>query len=149
MDYKNQLKDKKPRKTIYPTAKQDKIRNKIERLAKKIGKQHPVEKIYLFGSLLEGKFGKYEKPFGNRKRKGSDIDLLIITKKDFKPNWKLIGKYKSNDLYIIAITHKIHEIHGIVFNERKHLKKEAKKYGLFLNKTNSRKVRLLFSKHGE
>jgi len=135
----------KPRKVIYPVAKQAVIYQRIKRKANMIGRGYPIRKIFLFGSLAQRKFGVYERPFGSRKKKGSDIDLLILPRHNFTPKWKLLGKYESNDLYLIGVIDRTHEIHGIVYNEKEHSKEMAQKYGLPLQGGGkSRNLILLF-----
>ena len=80
--------EKRPRKTIFSKSEQRKIFEKAKNFVlNDLLPNSKINKILMFGSLVEGTFGKYEKPFKNRIF--SDVDILIFVEDNFKipSNW--------------------------------------------------------------
>ena len=74
----------KPEKIIYDNQKL--ILNKIVDFIRTILNEN-VKEAYLFGSVVNGKFGKYAENY--KSHEGSDIDLIVFIKNRKVPNnWK-------------------------------------------------------------
>ena len=61
-----------------------------------------IVKANVYGSVIQREIGLYEKEYdiwNNHKRKGSDIDVVVIAEKGFKPpkSWIFIKSYKDYD----------------------------------------------------
>ncbi len=85
----------RPKKIVLSKSEQKKIFEKVKKFVLKDLLPNPkINKILMFGSLVKGTFGKYEKPF--KKRIYSDVDILLFVEDDFKvpKHWKehFIGK---------------------------------------------------------
>ncbi len=113
------MKRQKPDKIIYKNQKE--IHNKIFNFIRSNLPKEVVE-AYLFGSLVERKFGKYSEKF--RSYEGSDIDVIIIIPTEkIPPHWKNLNISRGWwDLYRggkIEIDGTIHKIDLMVVKEGK------------------------------
>lgn len=100
----------KPKKEIYPC--QEDIKRQILKKIIPILIENGISDAFLFGSLLNGDFGKYDEIFG--RHKGSNVNILTFIKnKNIPKEWKYIGKFNSLKIYEISkytkddIKHKI------------------------------------------
>lgn len=122
---------KKPNKKIYKGQKQ--IQKKIINfLLPKLKEIPQIEKAYLWGSIINGDFGVYQKKW--REHIGSDIDLIILLKKhcrvpkEFK--YLEIDKlwfkgYKPREFRKIKIEGNEHKV-DILLIKRSHIKDAMK-----------------------
>ena len=98
----------RPKKTVFPESRQKKILEKAKKFVLVDLLPNPkINKIVLFGSLVEGKFGEYEKPFKDRKY--SDVDVLLMVEENFEvPNqW---GEHFHCEMYDVYNAHMMDEI---------------------------------------
>jgi probable phosphoglycerate mutase len=99
----------KPDKEVYPN--QEVIKSEVINAVSSILKKEGIDNFYLFGSIVENKFGKYNEKFG--RHDGSNIDILVFDKNEVSQKWKFIGKRGIFDIYEIGklkyngIKHKI------------------------------------------
>tara|TARA_Y100000034_G_C6746049_1_gene331362 strand:- start:282 stop:674 length:393 start_codon:yes stop_codon:yes gene_type:complete len=100
----------KPKKIIYPN--QESIHKKIVNHLKSVLPKE-VSEAYLFGSLANKEFGKYESLYNGHE--GSDIDVIIIIPHNKIPKqWKNLNiskswwdLYRGEDITINKTDHKI------------------------------------------
>lgn len=100
----------KPKKIIYEN--QEEVHSIIVNYVKNLLPKETI-KAYLWGSVVERKFGKYVEKYGSHD--GSDIDIIvIINKKDIPLNWKYLNTekrwwklYRTKGIEINKIIHKI------------------------------------------
>lgn len=90
------MKDR-PKKNVFPKSEQREILKRAKEFV--LGDLLPnpkINKIILFGSLIEGKFGEYGKPYKDRKY--SDVDVLLFVEEDFEvpDDW---GEHFHCDMY--------------------------------------------------
>lgn len=78
----------KPDKIVYEN--QEKVYERVLDFARK--KLKGVREAYLWGSLVEGKFSKYEEKYGSHE--GSDIDVIVFSD-DVFDNWKYLNTERS------------------------------------------------------
>ena len=82
--------EKKPEKRVLHQWVQSELRREAEdRIKEKLLPDEDLDEIRLFGSLVEGKFGKYKEP--DKGQHYSDIDVILKVKKNFKipEEWEL------------------------------------------------------------
>ncbi len=90
----------RPKKTIFPESKQKQLREKVQKyVLKMLLPDSAINKIILFGSLVKGNFGRYEKSFKGRDL--SDIDVLLFVEESFEipKNWKQQYTLDLYDIY--------------------------------------------------
>ena len=134
----------KPRKKPYPLSHQTRILKKVEiLLEKEFEKNQNIEEILIFGSILNGTFGIYEKPTRNG-RLGSDIDVLIIVNNNFETNWTLLGKYPGSNKYLLGSIEDKHWIQVLTYNPNKYDYKDALNMGMPITKERRKKAKVLF-----
>ena len=81
----------KPQKIIYEN--QEEVHSLILSHLKSILPKEVV-KAYLWGSVVERTFGKYEKMYCSHE--GSDIDVIVIIDEEYIPsNWKFLNTEKE------------------------------------------------------
>ncbi len=81
----------KPEKIIYEN--QEEIYNKILNFVISILPKEVIE-AYLWGSVIERKFGVYRKKYGSNE--GSDIDVVVMIPKEKIPyGWKYLNTQKE------------------------------------------------------
>ena len=100
----------KPEKTIYENQKEihEKIVSKIKRNYLKYMKE-----LYLIGSLVDGKFGKYAEQYEGYY--GSDVDLVGIPI-TIPKEWKYEGEfYNWNTKYTLGEVKIKKTVHPIIF----------------------------------
>jgi predicted nucleotidyltransferase len=132
----------RPKKSILPEDEQKEILEKVKEFVLDDLLPNPkINKIILFGSLVKGTFGKYEKTYKNRIY--SDIDILVMVEDDFEvqDEWK---SHFSCGLYDV---YNVHELDGKIpiqylvctkkSYEKEENQEEAEKWGvpLLLNKS--------------
>ena len=89
---KHELKGK-PRKALLKKKYQMEALKKAKSIARKIKKYPKVDSVYIGGSVVTGKLGKYERKWAIRNY--SDIDLFILLKgriSDVTPTYKKLRK---------------------------------------------------------
>lgn len=81
----------KPEKIIYENQKE--VYNQILIFVKSLLPSEVVN-AYLWGSVVEGKFGRYKEKFGDHE--GSDIDVIVIIPNEkIPPHWKYLNTQKD------------------------------------------------------
>jgi len=136
----------KPRKKLYSVQDQKRIFEKVKKILKKeFDKNKYIKEILVFGSLVNGTFGVYERPTRN-KREGSDIDVFIIVDDDFECDWKLMKEFPGGDKYFLGTVEKIHWIQAFTYNPNKDDYKDALAGSLPVTKTRRNKAKVLFSR---
>jgi len=124
----------RPRKTIFSKSEQKKIFEKVKNFVLNDLLPNPkINKIIMFGSLVKGTFGKYEKPFKHRMY--SDIDILLLVENNFRvpKKWKLHISCKLYKVFNITKLDRKILIQYMVcrkksYTNKKH-QKEAEKWG--------------------
>ncbi|ACI20645.1 nucleotidyltransferase family protein [Thermodesulfovibrio yellowstonii] len=112
---KNYLLEKNEKKLAIKTKERDEILSMIRRLSK-LWEKYGVERVYLYGSMVEFSFNKY-----------SDIDIAVEPDLDFENLLKLyseINRYSKREVDIrllseLPFREKIRK-EGILVYERKH-----------------------------
>ncbi len=133
----------RPRKTIFSKPDQKKIFEEIKNFVLNDLLPNPkINKIIMFGSLVKGIFGKYDKPFKHRMY--SDVDILLLVENNFiiPKKWKLHFSCELYDVFNIAKLGKKFLIQYMVckkksYQNKKH-QKEAEKWGIPLLLTKGR-----------
>ena len=105
------IKKEKPSKEIY--INQEKIKKEILDKVKTILSEQKIHKAYLFGSLIDKKFGRYSQKYG--RHKGSNINVLTyLAKENIPRKWKYIDNeeglweiYEAGKVEINGIKHRI------------------------------------------
>ena len=150
---------KRPPREIY--SNQSSLKKKIISYLKKNIYTYPcVDRVYLFGSLQDGHFGKYYSPkydgSGNKKL-GSDIDLVIIVDERFSlpSNWKeetsdIFDRYKAPALKgILGVEDGVHDISLFVYLPSKANQppadKKNKHIGLYASPTREKALEVMLS----
>ncbi|MBD3156004.1 MAG: hypothetical protein GF368_05115 [Candidatus Aenigmarchaeota archaeon] len=128
----------RPKKTIFSKFRQEAILKKTKKFVLEDLLPNPkINKIILFGSLVEGNFGEYERPFKNRRY--SDVDVLLIVEDDFEvpEEW---GEHFHCDIYDVYNSHMMDEeilVQYIVCRknsyQNKEHQKESEKWGVPLS----------------
>ena len=81
----------KPAKIIYEN--QEEVYNQVLAFVKSILPKEVIN-AYLWGSTVEGTFGKYKEKFGSHE--GSDIDVIVIIHNEKIPShWKSLNTQKD------------------------------------------------------
>ena len=136
----------KPRKIPYSTKHQKKIFEKVKKILKKeFDKNEHIKEISVFGSLVDGTFGRYERPTSN-KREGSDIDVFIVVDDDFECDWELMQKFPGGNKYFLGTIEKVHWIQTFTYNPNKDDYKDALGGWMPMTKTRRKKAKVLFSR---
>jgi predicted nucleotidyltransferase len=92
--------EERPRKNFFSKSEKRKIFKKAKKFVlKDLLPNSKINRIIIFGSLVRGTFGKYEKPFKHRLY--SDVDFLILVENDFKipKKWKPYFSCKLYDVF--------------------------------------------------
>ena len=118
-----------------PKSEQRKILKKAKDfILKDLLPNDKINKIIVLGSIVKGTFGRYEKAF--KKRRYSDIDVLLLVENDFKvpKRWKTHLKSHLYNVYDIRKLDNKVLIQYIVckkrsYQNKKH-QKEAEKWGV-------------------
>lgn len=136
----------KPKKNPYSIQHQKKILEKVKKILKKeFDKNEDIEEILVFGSLVDGTFGRYERPTSN-KRKGSDIDVFVIVDNDFECDWELVQEFPGGNKYFLGTVEKIHWIQAFTYNPNKDDYKDALAGSMPVTKTRRKKAKVLLSR---
>ena len=118
----------RPRKTAFPRSERERVLEKAKDFVlKDLLPNQKINRIFLFGSLAKGKFGKYEKPFKNRWY--SDIDILVFVEDDFKipRKWKLHAKCDLYKVYNICKLERRFLVQYMICRKSSYQKKENQK----------------------
>lgn len=93
----------RPKKIVFPKSRQEVILKRAKEFVLEDLLPNPkINKIVLFGSLVEGKFGEYEKPFKDRKY--SDVDVLLMVEDGFLVPGEWEGHFHC-DMYDVYNAH--------------------------------------------
>lgn len=137
-----------PRKKLYPITEQSRIKKQLVNILKQeFNTNKNITEIILYGSLVNGTFGIYEKPTTNG-RIASDIDILLIVNRNYKTNWKLMKRFFGATKYLAGIIKKKHWIQAFVFCPTKNKVDDTEYLFLPINKSYKGNVEVLFSRDG-
>jgi len=144
----------RPKKTIFSRSKQrEMLKRAKDFVLSDLLPDPKINKIILFGSVVEGKFGEYEKPFKNRKY--SDVDVLLFVEEDFEVprEWE---KHLHCDMYDVYNAHWMDGeilVQYMVCRESQYqneeYQKESEKWGVPLSLGESRHENIILYKKSE